>query len=123
DDGIRDFHVTGVQTCALPICSPRSHWASKKACSAWLALECIAGCGAAGSRACNGAAMDTASAVASNETRMVAARRDASTGRLRLDGSRSLAADRRGPARFDAQSSASVVKLSPEPQASATSGM
>src|SRR5690606_40499435 len=21
-DGIRDFHVTGVQTCALPICSP-----------------------------------------------------------------------------------------------------
>src|SRR5690606_40516414 len=27
EDGIRDFHVTGVQTCALPICStsiPRS---------------------------------------------------------------------------------------------------
>src|SRR5690606_41518179 len=23
DDGIRDFHVTGVQTCALPICPPR----------------------------------------------------------------------------------------------------
>src|SRR5690606_25497061 len=23
EDGIRDFHVTGVQTCALPICSPR----------------------------------------------------------------------------------------------------
>src|SRR5690606_41250130 len=22
-DGIRDFHVTGVQTCALPICTPR----------------------------------------------------------------------------------------------------
>src|SRR5690606_1851394 len=22
EDGIRDFHVTGVQTCALPICSP-----------------------------------------------------------------------------------------------------
>src|SRR5690606_39513927 len=21
-DGIRDFHVTGVQTCALPICTP-----------------------------------------------------------------------------------------------------
>src|SRR5690606_39627558 len=23
EDGIRDFHVTGVQTCALPICPPR----------------------------------------------------------------------------------------------------
>src|SRR5690606_39356423 len=23
EDGIRDFHVTGVQTCALPICMPR----------------------------------------------------------------------------------------------------
>src|SRR5690625_329827 len=23
EDGIRDGHVTGVQTCALPICSPR----------------------------------------------------------------------------------------------------
>src|SRR5690606_21768676 len=23
EDGIRDFHVTGVQTCALPICSRR----------------------------------------------------------------------------------------------------
>src|SRR5690606_40225928 len=23
EDGIRDFHVTGVQTCALPICAPR----------------------------------------------------------------------------------------------------
>src|SRR5690606_40731527 len=22
EDGIRDFHVTGVQTCALPICKP-----------------------------------------------------------------------------------------------------
>src|SRR5271165_7455987 len=24
EDGIRDFHVTGVQTCALPICRPVS---------------------------------------------------------------------------------------------------
>src|SRR5207302_7240650 len=24
EDGIRDFHVTGVQTCALPICPPAS---------------------------------------------------------------------------------------------------
>src|SRR5690606_39849019 len=23
EDGIRGFHVTGVQTCALPICAPR----------------------------------------------------------------------------------------------------
>src|SRR5207302_6374758 len=25
EDGIRDFHVTGVQTCALPICVPARH--------------------------------------------------------------------------------------------------
>src|SRR2546430_12427150 len=25
EDGIRDLTVTGVQTCALPICPPRSH--------------------------------------------------------------------------------------------------
>src|SRR5690606_39624246 len=25
EDGIRDFHVTGVQTCALPICRPAGH--------------------------------------------------------------------------------------------------
>src|SRR5690606_26024103 len=26
-DGIRDFHVTGVQTCALPICDfPKEYW-------------------------------------------------------------------------------------------------
>src|SRR5690606_40124130 len=25
EDGIRDFHVTGVQTCALPILGPSSH--------------------------------------------------------------------------------------------------
>src|SRR5690606_18030523 len=25
EDGIRDFHVTGVQTCALPICCPLYH--------------------------------------------------------------------------------------------------
>src|SRR5436309_8757026 len=24
EDGIRDFHVTGVQTCALPICRPET---------------------------------------------------------------------------------------------------
>src|SRR5690606_40397819 len=24
EDGIRDFHVTGVQTCALPICTGRA---------------------------------------------------------------------------------------------------
>src|SRR5690606_40226253 len=26
EDGIRDFHVTGVQTCALPICGGRHAW-------------------------------------------------------------------------------------------------
>src|SRR5690606_40818217 len=26
EDGIRDFHVTGVQTCALPICSNTGSW-------------------------------------------------------------------------------------------------
>src|SRR5690606_40343290 len=26
EDGIRDFHVTGVQTCALPIYSPLATW-------------------------------------------------------------------------------------------------
>src|SRR5690606_41176628 len=25
EDGIRDFHVTGVQTCALPICIGKGH--------------------------------------------------------------------------------------------------
>src|SRR5207302_8155928 len=25
EDGIRDFHVTGVQTCALPICFRKCH--------------------------------------------------------------------------------------------------
>src|SRR5690606_40152215 len=27
EDGIRDFHVTGVQTCALPICFPGARFA------------------------------------------------------------------------------------------------
>src|SRR3984893_19106491 len=26
EDGIRDGHVTGVQTCALPICTPGATW-------------------------------------------------------------------------------------------------
>src|SRR5690606_14023961 len=30
EDGIRDFHVTGVQTCALPICSPVVEMASEE---------------------------------------------------------------------------------------------
>src|SRR5690606_16139960 len=29
-DGIRDFHVTGVQTCALPICFPKNHILRKR---------------------------------------------------------------------------------------------
>src|SRR5690606_40657690 len=31
EDGIRDFHVTGVQTCALPILMVLTLWFSKKA--------------------------------------------------------------------------------------------
>src|SRR5690606_39736192 len=34
EDGIRDFHVTGVQTCALPICSRRSRASSTPPCEA-----------------------------------------------------------------------------------------
>src|SRR5207302_3619372 len=32
EDGIRDFHVTGVQTCALPIYYPRSHPSPLETC-------------------------------------------------------------------------------------------
>src|SRR5690606_40996024 len=40
EDGIRDFHVTGVQTCALPIstdgtCPPRSRAASRAGCGVY----------------------------------------------------------------------------------------
>src|SRR5690606_40207246 len=31
EDGIRDFHVTGVQTCALPISAEEAWWARGKA--------------------------------------------------------------------------------------------
>src|SRR5690606_39768699 len=30
EDGIRDFHVTGVQTCALPICRPLPRRAARR---------------------------------------------------------------------------------------------
>src|SRR5690606_39973597 len=30
EDGIRDFHVTGVQTCALPICKLQTYEATEK---------------------------------------------------------------------------------------------
>src|SRR5437660_9630117 len=30
EDGIRDGHVTGVQTCALPICLVHRHWSSPR---------------------------------------------------------------------------------------------
>src|SRR5690606_40599796 len=39
EDGIRDFHVTGVQTCALPISSERRRSARYRArCSATMVL-------------------------------------------------------------------------------------
>src|ERR1039457_6399349 len=31
EDGIRDYKVTGVQTCALPICLAAAHWARMSA--------------------------------------------------------------------------------------------
>src|SRR5690606_41005198 len=48
EDGIRDFHVTGVQTCALPIWSSRApvlyriFWPSRpqRTKSGWLAAHC-----------------------------------------------------------------------------------
>src|SRR5690606_41145550 len=42
EDGIRDFHVTGVQTCALPI----SGWRGTLAGVAWVAVEELARHGA-----------------------------------------------------------------------------
>src|SRR5690606_40773593 len=39
EDGIRDFHVTGVQTCALPIFAPKMMFASA---AAELATSCAA---------------------------------------------------------------------------------
>src|SRR2546429_6039522 len=39
EDGIRDVAVTGVQTCALPICARRTQWALRaRRAAAWLAL-------------------------------------------------------------------------------------
>src|SRR5690606_39662795 len=41
-DGIRDFHVTGVQTCALPIYYPAGPWADDarfKVCEAYAELS------------------------------------------------------------------------------------
>src|SRR5690606_41069586 len=37
-DGIRDFHVTGVQTCALPISDPAAALASGRAMDSWRAM-------------------------------------------------------------------------------------
>src|SRR5690606_40991703 len=52
EDGIRDFHVTGVQTCALPICVPCCSTApgctrrSSTASRAWRSWTCGASAGA-----------------------------------------------------------------------------
>src|SRR6266700_4909360 len=35
EDGIRDFHVTGVQTCALPICRRPNH------CDVWVVKAAV----------------------------------------------------------------------------------
>src|SRR5690606_41091102 len=43
EDGIRDFHVTGVQTCALPIWSITSLWHSLPGVpAASMAVACVA---------------------------------------------------------------------------------
>src|SRR5437870_13913256 len=39
EDGIRDGHVTGVQTCALPISRPRAACASGRRCPPWYTGE------------------------------------------------------------------------------------
>src|SRR5690606_40256938 len=50
EDGIRDFHVTGVQTCALPICSTvndrKPHRAAALAAGAVMVLSAACGGGA-----------------------------------------------------------------------------
>src|SRR5690606_39672819 len=51
EDGIRDFHVTGVQTCALPICSTRL-WRGTEALAVWrLAMDMSHGVGGGKRRA------------------------------------------------------------------------
>src|SRR5690606_40818816 len=43
EDGIRDFHVTGVQTCALPISTGTSRSISSR-CGTSAKVACPAGC-------------------------------------------------------------------------------
>src|SRR5690606_41190045 len=40
EDGIRDFHVTGVQTCALPICAARWHCRKRPSCRWTISTAC-----------------------------------------------------------------------------------
>src|SRR5690606_39931832 len=64
EDGIRDFHVTGVQTCALPIlarpaaltCSgwARSHAIVRNGCSAAVSRRSVSSCAADGRATSNG---------------------------------------------------------------------
>src|SRR5690606_40162568 len=62
EDGIRDFHVTGVQTCALPICSRRSQLAGDGN-AARLFLSALGPSRVAGSRLCrSGLARDRTAA-------------------------------------------------------------
>src|SRR5690606_39286028 len=39
EDGIRDFHVTGVQTCALPICSSPNGGIGALPGRSWLRMD------------------------------------------------------------------------------------
>src|SRR5690606_40595510 len=44
EDGIRDFHVTGVQTCALPISSASASAPQRPSCSAYTASRPVSCC-------------------------------------------------------------------------------
>src|SRR5690606_40728947 len=56
EDGIRDFHVTGVQTCALPISSPSNQAAAAGISVAVVGIDAV-GAGLAGLAAAAGAAL------------------------------------------------------------------
>src|SRR5258707_2714859 len=62
EDGIRDIGVTGVQTCALPICSPRRFWEGGEAMPAY--LDCVA-CASTGAEATAAGALPCALSCAS----------------------------------------------------------
>src|SRR5690606_40907165 len=77
EDGIRDFHVTGVQTCALPICSGASADSTCSGASALTVRERrvrrAGAVGSAGAVCSAGAAASSAGPAASAGAELVAA--------------------------------------------------